>query len=183
MKNFDQMKQQWSKRPVPPRPEQGHQLVVEQFKKLRRNQIVAQVVLGVTVMVLVFFFFYISAYNYTPVYLGLGIMVGCMLIRIGLELSSTLRKNKLPVQEDMLTYNAMLVTYYNKRKLIHLLFTPVLFTGYIFGFILLLPSFKASLSTGFYTYIVVSSIAVFTGLAWLIIGQIRRELRILRSFG
>ena len=181
MKDYDKLKQQWAGRPVPPRPEQGGQLILKQFKQLRTKHIIMQVVLGVTVLVLLFFFFYISAYQFTRVYLGLGIMMGALVIRILLEQSSMLRKNKLPIQEDMHTYNRKLEAYYHKRKQLHFLMTPLLFGGYIAGFVMLLPSFRASLSPGFYTYIVFSSLVVFVGLAVLIITQIRRELSILKS--
>jgi hypothetical protein len=88
---------------------------------------------------------------------------------------------KLPTYQDMKHYNQQLITYYQNRKYLHFLITPLLFAAYIAGFLMLLPSFKESLSSGFYTYILFSSGFIFLFLAVLISVQIRKELKILKG--
>lgn len=181
MNNFDDIKQQWLKREVPSQPAQRFQEIMERTVQLRKKQRVTQIVLGLTAIVLILFFFYISAYKNSQTFWGLGIMIGSLFIRIALEFGSILKKEKLPLDKDMLHYNKKLEAYYNRRKQLHFIITPLLFAGYILGFILLLPSFKENLSSGFYTYILFSSVMVFVGLAALIFVQIRKELHILKT--
>jgi hypothetical protein len=52
---------------------------------------------------------------------------------------------------------------------------------YGIGFLILLPLFKANLSSGFYTYIVVSSIVVLLVLGLFIGKQMNKELMELRA--
>ena len=81
----------------------------------------------------------------------------------------------------MKSFTHELIRFYKGRRYLHFLVTPLLFASYIFGFILLLPSFKQALSPGFYTYIFISSWFIFLALAILIGYQIRKELIFLKN--
>lgn len=181
MKNFNDIKNQWETRNVPSTPETGIENIIEKSAYILKKQRTNQIVLGITILILVLFFFYISAYKNTQAFWGLGIMIGSLAIRIILEYISMLRKGKLPVYKDMKAFNKKIMAYYHIRKRIHFLITPLLFATYIAGFVWLLPLFKANLSPGFYTYILWSSVFIFVGLAIFIGVQIRKELFILKQ--
>lgn len=181
MDNFKDIKRQWAERQPLFEPETGFKEIIEKSKQLKKKQRISQIVLGVTVVILLLFFFYVSAYKNTQVFWGLGIMMGSLVIRMIIEYFSIQKMEKIPSHENMKHYNQKLISYYKGRKFIHFLVTPLLFGIYIFGFILLLPSFEISLSPGFYTYILVSSVFVFVALAILIMVQVIKELNILRK--
>lgn len=181
MSNFNDIKHQWAARNIPLPPEQGFDKIVDTLKTLRNKQKIGQVVLGITVLVLIGFFFYISAYKNNQVFLGLGIMIVSLLLRISFEFSSIMKKFNLPADKDMKSYRHQLIHFYKRRKYLHFIVTPILFASYIIGFIMLLPSFKQALSHGFYTYIFMSSWIIFIALAILIGFQIRKELVVLQE--
>lgn len=181
MTNFNNIKQQWAQRQIPLPHEKDINIIIEKAKIIRKKQITGQIVLGTTALILIGFFFYVSAYQNSRAFLGLGIMIGSLLLRIGIEFLSTTKKTHIPADHDMKSYILKLIRFYKQRKIIHFLVTPLLFLSYIFGFWLLLPVFKAELSAGFYTYILVSSTIIFMALAILIIYQIRKELSLLKE--
>jgi len=135
----------------------------------------------ITALILVAFFFYVSAYNSRMVVIGLGLMIGALAIRIALEIMSINKINKMDVTIDAARFKATLITYYRQRRIVHLMATPLIIIAYCIGFIILLPSFKSSLSSGFYNYILVSSVVVLIVLGIFIIIQIRKELSALRA--
>lgn len=179
MSNFNEIKQQWAAREIPSASENQFKDIIEKSKRIRKKQQIGQLVLGTTSLVLILFFFYISAYKNATVFLGLGIMIGSLLLRITIEFFAMVKKSHFPADKDMKAFNQELIRFYKRRRFIHFIVTPVLFGSYIVGFIMLLPSFKEALSSGFYTYIFVSSWFVFIGLAVLIGVQIRKELALL----
>ena len=181
MSNFNDIKQQWAVREIPMPPDHGFNKVIESSNVLRNKQMIGQIVLGITVLILLGFFFYISAYKNNTVFLGLGIMIGSLVLRIGIEFFTVIKKSNLPADKDMKSFTHELIRFYKGRRYLHFLVTPLLFASYIFGFILLLPSFKQALSPGFYTYIFISSWLIFLALAILIGYQIRKELILLKD--
>lgn len=181
MSNFDTIKQQWSQREIPMPNENGFKRIIEKSNSIRSKQRTGQYVLGITVLVLMAFFYYISAHKNSQVFLGLGIMIGSLLLRIGIEFAAMIQKTAFPADRDVKSYTKKLIVFYKRRKYIHFIITPLLFLSYILGFLMLLPSFKIEFSTGFYTYILVSSTVVFIALAVLIGYQIRKELRLLKE--
>lgn len=181
MSNFDTIKQQWIERETPQPSDIEFNSILDKTKNLRKKQQIGQLVLGLSSVILIVFFFYISAYKNTKVLLGLGIMISSLLIRISLEFFSMIKKEKLPANTDMKTYTQSLIGFYKRRRYLHFIVTPILFASYILGFIMLLPSFKQEFSSGFYTYIVISSWFIFLALAILIGFQIRKELRVLKE--
>lgn len=181
MSNFNTIKQQWTQREIPLPQENAFQSIIEKSKNIRNKQRIGQWVLGITVLVLIAFFYYISAQKNSQLFLGLGIMIGSLLLRIGIEFIAMIKKTHLPVDRDMKSYTQRLIRFYTKRKYIHFIITPMLFISYIVGFLMLLPSFKQEFSAGFYTYILISSTLVFIALAMLIGYQIKKELSVLKE--
>lgn len=178
MSDFDTIKQRWHQRSIPATPPNGFEKVLEKEKYLHSRQALGQWVLSITVLVLVGFSFYTSAHEHPQFFLGLLLMIGSLTLRIGIEFLYKIRKDRYRMDQDMIQYKRQLSTYYRRRKYIHYLLTPIVFTAYIIGFQMLLPTFKENLSSGFYTYIVVSSWIIFAALVLLIAVQVRKELKI-----
>lgn len=181
MDNFDNIRSQWENRDLPPTPPSGPQMAISRGNHLKRNKVISQIVLSVTVIILTGFFFYVSAYTSGIVTVGLGLMIGSLVVRIVVEFFSLARLRKLSVMQEVNKYKNSLVSYYTSRKWIHYLLTPVVFILYFIGFALLLPTFKQSLSPGFYTYVLYSSIFILLFFAVFIGINIQREMRLLKE--
>nr|WP_299342583.1 hypothetical protein [Allomuricauda sp.] len=182
MKTFEDIQSRWANMPEPKIPKNGVHLIMEKIGTLKRKQRIASTVLTLTAIILLFFFFYITAYRSTPTMLGLFMMIGALLARIALEVISTKSLGRLDVKHDALKFKRGLVAHFSRRRWIHFLITPVAFITYVVGFVILLPGFKESLSAGFYTYVVVSSIVILAFLAGFISFHIYKEHLILKSF-
>ncbi|MCX2839073.1 hypothetical protein OQ279_13030 [Salinimicrobium sp. MT39] len=180
MEEFKKIKKQWDKRGLPPIPESGISNIARRTEYLKRKQRITGVVLVVTIAVLIGFYFYLSAYKNTDLLIGLGLMVGSLALRLLFEYTNSIEKEKLPIYSPMKVFKKRLTAYYTRRKRIHFVLTPVLFTTYVVGFFWLLPLFERNLSQSFYWYILWSSFFVFAGLAILIWTQIKKELQILK---
>lgn len=89
--------------------------------------------------------------------------------------------NNLNVSTTVENFKIRMINYYKTRVNTHLIWTPIIILLYSIGFILLLPAFKANLSSGFYNYIIVSALVMLLLLGMLIFTQIRKELAILRE--
>lgn len=181
MTDFKDLQKQWTERSIPQPSENDFNNILKKSKSIRKKQWIGQIVLITTALILIGFFFYITAYNNTQVFIGLGIMIGSLLLRIGLESLYIIKKTHLSSDKDMKSYTKELIQFYRRRKLLHFLVTPMLFVSYILGFQLLLPYFKLVFSDGFYIYIVVSSWVIFAALAVLIGSQIWKELKLIKE--
>lgn len=181
MKNFNDIKSAWSEREIPRAPEDGAQNIVRKVRFIKKKQIMGQAVLSTTVMILIWFFFYISAFNDRQVSLGLIIMVGALLLRIVVEFIFRMKLIKFRTESSIVVFQEQIERYFKSRLWIHLLVTPILFVSYLIGFILLLPAFKENLSSGFYTYILISSVVIFIVLAIFIGYHAKKELKLLKS--
>lgn len=180
MDSFKKIQSKWEKQAEITIPENGFEVMLNKIKAIKNKQKITNIVLGITALVLIGFFFYISGYNNNQVVLGLSLMIGGLITRIVIELLSIKRLKKLNTSANNAVFRQGLIKYYSQRRIVHLVLTPIIIVLYIIGFIILLPLFKANLSTGFYTYIVVSSIVVLLVLGLFIGRQIKKELMELR---
>ncbi|NHF59128.1 hypothetical protein FK220_007240 [Flavobacteriaceae bacterium TP-CH-4] len=181
MNSFEELKSQWKGQPVTSAPKDGVQSIFDRIKVIRNDQKITNSILWTTVAVLVLFFVYVSAYRSQIAMTGLFMMIGSVLIRIIVELLSIRNLGKMDVALEASKFKELFRKYYQKRKIIHFGLTPLVIMVYCAGFISLLPLFKATLSSGFYTYIVVSSIVVLLVLGVFIARQIQKELTVLRA--
>lgn len=181
MEAFEDLKSQWDGQSSPRIPEGGVQKIVEKMKNIKGKQRIMNIVLSLTGMVLIGFFFYISAYRFQTVMTGLLLMIMALIVRIVVEMFSINTINKLDVSETAVIFKKRLLKYYNNRLRVHYIFTPIIILLYCIGFVMLLPSFKANLSSGFYTYIWVSSIVLLVFFGVFIGKQAKKELDILRQ--
>ena len=180
MNKFKKIKEHWVEREIPAPLKRGCREIIWKSGDIHKKQRSGQVVFGITVLILLLFFFYISASVSSTAFWGLGIMAGALVMEMCIEFSM-IKKRRFPIDEAMPQFNRQLISYYKTRKFMHFIVTPLLFAAYIYGFIMLLSLFEQELLGELYTYIVYSSWVVFIGLAILIGVQLKKELDILKS--
>ncbi len=181
MITFDNLKNQWGNQSSPETPIDGAKQIANKMKTLRTRQWTTIAIISITVLVLIGFFFYISAYMVPIVTIGLLLMIIPLIFRVGLEGFSIKTLENIDVSIDTSHFRDRIVQYYKSRMVVHFIATPIIFGLYITGFILLMPSFKANLSSGFYTYIQISSVVVLLALAFMIAQTIKKEIQILKN--
>lgn len=181
MKNFNELKSQWESQLEPETPKAGSKEIIKKVTFLKTKQKITQIILSITAIILICFFFYINALNNSKVTLALSLMVMVLFVRIAIEWFSVKTLKQLNVTKNNKAFKSSLINYYKKRIRVHYVITPVIILLYIFGFITLLPFFKRDLSHGFYTYIKVSSIVTLIILGVFIVKQIQKELRLLNN--
>lgn len=180
MNNFEELQSNWKNQPEIQATENGFQTLLNALRTIKNKQRITNVVLGSTVIILIGFFFYISGYSDQQVILGISFMIGSLLVRILLEVLSIRNLNKMNTLSQQTDFRKDLIVYYTNRKFVHFLWTPIIIGCYIAGFLILLPLFKATLSAGFYTYIIVSSIVLLIFFSVFIAKQIRNEMKELK---
>lgn len=181
MTTFENIKSSWTNQNDSKTPTDGAIKVKTKVKNLKLNQLYTTVILSITVVVLVAFFFYISAYKVSVVMLGLFLMIASLTVRVVLELYSSKSLKSLNVTLSTLAFKQKLTKHYKNRIRIHYVATPIILALYIVGFVILLPSFKENLSEGFYTYIIISGIVFFMVIVFLIIKTIKKEIQDLKN--
>jgi hypothetical protein len=183
MKTFDNLENIWQSQPAVPvlTANQVKQQAETQAKKIKAKHYWTIAIIGITAIIVMAYFIWVAAYKHNGLFIGLGIMITMLLLRMAVEYISIKKLNTLNNDIPLLAYAAQLSKFYQWRKKIHFILTPIVYGLYITGFITLLPVFKANLSTGFFTYIVVSGIIVFIVLGVIIMRQIKKELTILTA--
>lgn len=176
MNNFEDLQNKWKSQSGVSATENGFESLLKSVKSIEKKQKIGNVVLSSTIIVLVFFAIYVSGYKNTIFLLGISLMVGSLLFRIAFELYSLQKSKKLNFINDYKTFKEDLTNYFSFRKIVHYIITPLSIVVYAVGFIVLLPLFKATLSHGFYIYILVSSIVLLLIFSVFIYKQIKNEL-------
>ena len=151
------------------------------IKNVAKKQRMTNIVLLGTIAVLIVFFFYIGAIEYEGVALALGAMIAALVIRVLVEFFSQTHLKNLSTTADIQSFKGKLKNYYKGRIWVHAALTPVLLATYSYAFWTLLPDFKVSLSEGFYTYIVWSSVVLLVFFSFFIYVQIKKELKELKE--
>ncbi len=181
MINFDDLKSQWKMQLNITVPHNGAELIVEKTDLLKKKQRITNIVLGITTVVLVGFFFYIAAYNNVTVALALGLMIGSLLTRIIIERFSIEKLKQVNLSVKASKFKNIITNYYKQRIKTHYIITPIVFASYIVGFALLLPFFKEGLSVGFYYYILVSGFVFLIVMGIFIRKQVLNEINLLKQ--
>lgn len=178
---FEDLKSQWGNQTQPEPTKDGAKQILKRIGVVRKNQRITNAVLAVTAIILTAFFFYISAYKFQPVMIGLFLMIGALALRMGFEVSSIRTLKNMDVSTTMEKFKQQMIRYYKRRTKVHFILTPIVFLIYIGGFVMLLPAFKANLSSGFYNYIIISAIVSLVVLGLFISREVRKELLILKE--
>ncbi len=149
-------------------------------KTLKQNHYWTVGIISVTVLILLFYFFWINAHQWNALTPGLSIMIGMLITRIALEMHSARKLQSIKPDLTVLHYTDKVKRFYHWRKKIHYLLTPIIYVSYFIGFTLLLPSFKANFSSGFYLYCLISGYGFFLVFGYFLIRQINKEMKILK---
>lgn len=181
MTAFEDLKSQWGNQNQSEIPSDGAKKILEKITFVRRKQRITNMVLGATSIVLIAFFFYVSAYKFQPVMIGLLLMIGALIWRIGIEFSSLQTLRNIDVSTTFEKFKQQMIRYYSARTKVHFIATPIIILMYCLGFIMLLPAFKENLSSGFYNYILISSIVLILVLCLFIAREVKKELTILKE--
>lgn len=179
MNEFNDIIAGWKGQAVPsPRSNASElkQIATVRMQSARRKQLLTILILSLTLAVVAAFAFTFGAGNMQFV-LGVGIMIFALAVRIGVELFSMRQLQRLDITSNAVSFLEDLRRLYVSRKRIHGFFTYAIFGLYVAGFCLLLPIFKATLSGGFFLYIIVSGVIIFAGLIIFIYRKTREELR------
>ncbi len=181
MEEYEKIKQVWQEQSITQPSEQDFRNLKDRIALVAAKQKIGNIVLLVTAGILVYFFYHIGAIAMTKVALALAAMIGVLLLRVAVELFSIHTLKKISAALDFTSFNSKLAAYYKKRIGVHFILTPIALLIYCYSFWTLLPSFKMSLSEGFYQYISVSSLVILVVLGILIFTQAYKELRILKG--
>jgi uncharacterized membrane protein len=176
MNNFEDLQHTWKNQPSLPVTENGFKSLLKKVRSIEQKQKIGNVVLLIIIIVLILFALYVSGYKNNTFLLGISLMIVSLILRIAIELYSLQKSKKLNFINDSNVFKEDLIRYYRFRKIVHYIFTPFIIIVYAVGFVILLPLFKATLSTGFYMYIVVSSVLLLLIFSVFIYKQIKNEL-------
>lgn len=181
MNDFNDIRSKWVQRNIPDIPKDGYKEIIKSSAYIKRKQLTGQLILMLTVIILGYFFFYISAFKNTRLTVGILLMIGTLLFRIGIEFFSQTKLEQLTPTLQVQEFNQQVMAYHQSRLFIHYVLTPLSFIGYVIGFIITLPIFKLHVSTGLYNYIVISAVPIFIFLIVLISAQVKKELRMING--
>lgn len=184
METFDSLRELWNHQSVAIiKPSAGELMRKGQdhIKNIKASQVATTGILAALIITLVAYFISMEAHKLNDLTIGLAIMIVVILIRVALELISIKKFKAIVPDISLVEYSIRMQEYYSWRKRIHLVFIPIIYITYMFGFTLLLPAFKANLSFGMYWYVVISGYGFLTFFALMMVRILRKERRILNS--
>jgi hypothetical protein len=182
METFDALQDIWNQQTgqnTPVLPDEIIAKATVQTKKMATIHLSTMLILGVTLLCLIGYFFKINFQELGLPFLGILLMILSLFSRIILEFISFKRFKKVDILSDFDSYTQEIMRFYAFRKTIQFIATPLSICGYLVGFLLLLPAFKQTLSPNFYLYILISGALFFVFITWIIIRQVKQELSIL----
>lgn len=136
-------------------------------------------ILLVVVVGLLAFFYYVAPLQTTLSHVGIGLMIGGLLIRIGVELHSVARSARINLGVNAVQATDDALSFYRFRKRIHGPITITIVLLYSLGFYLLTPEFSRYFSL-FWMILIDGSYLVGAIILILVIRQgIRQEMRAL----
>lgn len=151
----------------------------EHTKTLKRNHYWTIGIISVTALILLYYFFWTNSHQFNSLTIGLIVMIVMLIARISLEINSAAKLKSIKPDLSLIEYTQKVKTFYESRKKIHLILTPIIYISYFIGFTMLLPTFKANFSYGFYIYCLVSGYGFFFVFGYFLIKQIKKELKLI----
>lgn len=148
-------------------------------KKIKQNHFWTKAILSLTSIILISYYIWVGAYNQTLFSFGLCIMITMLLSRIVLESISAKKLENLKIDITLIEYSKQAQKFYQWRKKIHYIFTPIIYLTYVIGFTLLLPIFKENFSRGFYLYIISSGFGFLLIFGIFMFRIIKKEVQLL----
>ncbi len=179
MENFEDIQALWGKQNSPNQsvvsPDEIVKNAEKNKKQMRLNHLSTMAILSATAGLVVWFASVYGNIAYTNVTIGLALMIGSMLFRVGAEYFSFLKFQQISLKVTTKECLEATIKFHQLRQKIQYIFTPLSLMCYVVGFILLLPYVKTYVSQGFYTYILCSGVAFLIFISVIIYRQIKRE--------
>ncbi|MHA7131056.1 hypothetical protein [Algoriphagus namhaensis] len=151
------------------------------MKKLKRDQYWTVAILSATLVILTYFFYEIGRFGDWQLITALAMMIGSLVLRVVLEISSRISLKNLQLHLPTSDFLNSIKRYHKSRKKIQSIWTPVIYIIYGIGIILMLVAVRPFLSTGFYTYCVITGIGFWIGFIWVIRLSYRKERELLKG--
>jgi uncharacterized membrane protein YgdD (TMEM256/DUF423 family) len=183
MTTFDDIQDIWNQQSDPemhpPQPEELILRAEKNTRKIKMKQFWTIAVLGVSILFFSWYSLVYVGFRFSWFHVGIALMFFSLLLRLILEYRSYISFRRIDIRSDFTNYTKGITEFYLNRKKLHYMVTPIVGSAYITGFILLLPAFKKSFSTGFFWYIIISGCILLIFFAVLLIRQIKKEMRLL----
>ena len=180
MKDFNDLQALWQNQNTTPSDsaEKLIGLARDQKTKSIRKHRSGIIVLSITSLILILIWAFTPFSN--PVGYGLTIMISALIIRVLLETYSYKRMKNIDIAEVSSEYQQQIKAYFKLRKQLMTTVTAITVILYIVGFVIMLPTFKQTLPTWFFWYIVgFLMIGIPIG-SYFLIRQARNEIKDLK---
>lgn len=148
-------------------------------KKIKRNHFWTTAILSLTSILLISYYIGVDAYKHTQFSIGLSIMIVMLLLRVIFEWISVKKFKNIKTDVSLIEYSKRTRLFYQWRKKIHYILTPIVYLIYMAGFTLLLPLFKENFSKGFYLYILISGFGFLLIFGFIMMKMIKKEIHLL----
>jgi hypothetical protein len=182
MKEFEELQNAWNQQDTKGSLPLADDIIVKantQTKKMTAFHLSTMMILTMTVLVLIWFFLTLDFQEISQPLVGILMMILSLSSRIIIEFISLKKFKKVNILSDFNTYTQDITRFYAFRKMLQFRITPLSIACYYIGFVLLIPTFKQTLSNGFYLYVLSSGFLFLIFITWIIIRQVKQELSIL----
>jgi hypothetical protein len=138
-------------------------------------------VLSATVIMLVFYFYYLYHFQDLLSKVGYNLMIGGLIIRIVIEIFSALRSNQIKISDITTASLHNSVAFLEFRKRIHGPVTIFIFVLYFIGFYMLTPEFSRYISLKWLLIMDISALFIAVMLMYFIRRGIKQEMEHLEN--
>ena len=128
------------------------------LKKLKKDQYWTIGILSTTLLVLAFFFYEIGQFGDWKLIMGLSLMLGSLGIRVFLELWSRFQLRQLQPHQATAVFVEKVRRYYENRKRIQFVWTPIIYLTYGIGLSFFLIAIQPHLSFAFFVYCLITDL-------------------------
>jgi hypothetical protein len=139
------------------------------------------IVLSVTVIFLIFYFYYLYHFQDVLSKIGYNLMIGGLMLRIVIEIFSALRSKQIKISDITTASLQHSVDFLEFRKRIHGPVTIVIFVLYFIGFYMLTPEFSRHISLKWLLIMDISALFIAVMLMYFIRRGIKQEMEHLEN--
>lgn len=150
-------------------------LAQEQKMKSVKKHRAGILVLSITSFILITIWIFTPFAN--PVGYGLSIMILALAIRVVLEVYSYNRMKQIDITDVSEAYQQNIKAFYKLRKQLVSYVTAIAVVFYIGGFAMMIPTFKQTLPSWFYWYIIAFLIIGIPVSVYFLVRQARNEIK------
>ena len=151
----------------------------KKMKSTVRSQWTTVLILAITFVGIGSYFFYVAHFKQTISHIGISLMLGGLMLRILLELTSIYLSGEIDLAESALRSNHTTLSYFRFRKIMNGPVTISIVILYSIGFYMLTPEFSLYFNTLMMVLIDASYILAAAIFTWSIRIAVKREMTIL----